>query len=89
MAETGRLTLSRAAPRLLQPVTALRIAIIVTVLASWEALAVSGLLYRDVVPSLVAIGTALNGTPSADICDLMAPTHAEPSSRTSTRRSMR
>ena len=39
--------------------TALRIAIIVTVLAAWEALAASGLLYRDVVPSLLAIGKAL------------------------------
>ena len=39
--------------------TRLRIAIIVAVLAFWEALAASGLLYRDVVPSLVAIGKAL------------------------------
>jgi NitT/TauT family transport system permease protein len=53
------MTLPRAAPRFLQPVTALRVAIIVAVLASWEALAASGLLYRDVVPSLVAIGKAL------------------------------
>jgi NitT/TauT family transport system permease protein len=53
------MTLPRAAPRFLQLVTALRIAIIVTVLACWEALAASGLLYRDVVPSLVAIGKAL------------------------------
>jgi NitT/TauT family transport system permease protein len=53
------MTLPRAAPRWVQPVTALRIAIIVTVLACWEALAASGLLYRDVVPSLVAIGKAL------------------------------
>src|SRR5262245_65035230 len=59
MAETSRMTLPRTAPRFLQPVTALRIAIIVTVLACWEALAASGLLYRDVVPSLVAIGKAL------------------------------
>ena len=42
-----------------QPVTALRLAIIVVVLAAWEALAASGLLYRDVVPSLGAIGRAL------------------------------
>jgi NitT/TauT family transport system permease protein len=42
-----------------QPVTALRLAIIVVVLAAWEALAASGLLYRDVVPSLIAIGKAL------------------------------
>jgi NitT/TauT family transport system permease protein len=53
------MTLPKAAPRWVQPVTALRIAIIVTVLASWEALAASGLLYRDVVPSLLAIGKAL------------------------------
>jgi ABC-type nitrate/sulfonate/bicarbonate transport system permease component len=42
-----------------QPVTALRLAIIVVVLVAWEALAASGLLYRDVVPSLIAIGKAL------------------------------
>ena len=53
------MTLPRAASRWMQPVTALRIAIIVTVLACWEALAASGLLYRDVVPSLFAIGKAL------------------------------
>jgi ABC-type nitrate/sulfonate/bicarbonate transport system permease component len=53
------MTLPRSAPRLWQPVTALRIAIIVTMLACWEALAASGLLYRDVVPSLLAIGKAL------------------------------
>jgi NitT/TauT family transport system permease protein len=61
MAETGRLTLPAEKPRGigLHPVTALRIVIIVTVLAAWEALAASGLLYRDVVPSLLAIGRAL------------------------------
>jgi NitT/TauT family transport system permease protein len=53
------MTLPTAASRGLRPVTALRIAIIVVVLASWEALSVSGLLYRDVVPSLLAIGKAL------------------------------
>jgi len=61
MAETGRLTLP-AGRRLglpFTPVTLLRIAIIVAVLVSWEALAASGLLYRDVVPSLVAISKAL------------------------------
>jgi NitT/TauT family transport system permease protein len=62
MAETGRLILASAPRRLpLNPVTALRIAIIVAVLGAWEALAVSGLLYRDVVPSLLAIGKALVG----------------------------
>src|SRR5436305_9106579 len=61
MAETDRLTLPTTPSRRigLHPVTALRIVIIVTVLAAWEALAASGLLYRDVVPSLLAIGRAL------------------------------
>jgi NitT/TauT family transport system permease protein len=61
MAETGRLTISAQSARRFAPgpVTALRIAIVVTVLAAWEALAASGLLYRDVVPSLAAIGRAL------------------------------
>jgi NitT/TauT family transport system permease protein len=64
MAEAGRLTLPARKPArpILDPVTALRIAIIVAVLAAWEALAASGLLYRDVVPSLAAIGTALYHT---------------------------
>src|SRR6516165_1480667 len=61
MAEAGRLIFP--APRSLRlrlrPVTALRIMIIVIVLAGWEALAASGLLYRDVVPSLLAIAKAL------------------------------
>jgi NitT/TauT family transport system permease protein len=43
----------------LGPVTALRIAIVVLVLSAWEVLAASGWLYRDVVPSLVAIAKAL------------------------------
>jgi len=37
----------------------LRVVIVVTVLACWQALSMSGLLFRDVVPSLVAIGRAL------------------------------
>jgi NitT/TauT family transport system permease protein len=61
MAETGRLTIATPPRPWLNPVTALRIGIIVTVLVGWEALAASGLLYRDVVPSLVAIGKALWG----------------------------
>jgi NitT/TauT family transport system permease protein len=60
MAEAGRLTLPRTRPHgLLQPVTMLRIAIIAAVLVCWEALADSGLLYQDVVPSLFAIAHAL------------------------------
>ncbi len=37
----------------------LRLAIVVTVLALWEALSASGLLFRDVVPSLVKIVAAI------------------------------
>ena len=37
----------------------LRVTIVVVVLGCWQALSVSGLLFRDVVPSLVAIGRAL------------------------------
>jgi ABC-type nitrate/sulfonate/bicarbonate transport system permease component len=59
MAEAGRLTSGAPAEPLLSPVTMLRIAIIVTVLAIWQLLAVSGWLYRDVVPSLPIIGVAL------------------------------
>jgi ABC-type nitrate/sulfonate/bicarbonate transport system permease component len=64
MAEAGRLTLPAHKPArmMLHPVTALRIVIIVAVLGGWEALAASGWLYRDVVPSLVAIGGALYHT---------------------------
>jgi NitT/TauT family transport system permease protein len=59
MAETGRLTAAMT-PRVWgDPVLQLRIAIILAVLVIWEAVAASGLLYRDVVPSLLAIGRAL------------------------------
>ena len=40
-------------------VALLRIAIVLTVLAVWQIVSVSGLLYRDVVPSLTAIASAL------------------------------
>ena len=39
--------------------TLLRVAIIAVVLVAWEAAAASGLLYRDVVPSLAAIARAV------------------------------
>jgi NitT/TauT family transport system permease protein len=59
MAATG--TVNEMPVRLVwfNPVTRLRVAIIVTVLAIWQLLAVSGWLYRDVVPSLTAIARAL------------------------------
>ena len=37
----------------------LRIGIVAAILVIWELVAASGLLYRDVVPSLLAIGKAL------------------------------
>jgi NitT/TauT family transport system permease protein len=42
-------------------VTVLRIVIVAVVLATWEAVSASGLLFRDVVPSLVAIGKSIGG----------------------------
>jgi ABC-type nitrate/sulfonate/bicarbonate transport system permease component len=61
MAAAGDLSTRIPAPGWVQthPVTALRVGIVVGILAIWEALARSGLLYRDVVPSLFAIGRAL------------------------------
>src|SRR5689334_12962422 len=60
MAQTGHLTTTpRPAAPWLSPVTVLRIAILVTVLVIWEAVAASGILLRDVVPSTVTIGKAL------------------------------
>ena len=61
MAETGRLTSAGTLAPLMSPVTLLRAAIILGALAVWEILAHSGWLYRDVVPSLLAIGRALFG----------------------------
>ena len=40
-------------------VLAVRVAIVLAVFAAWQALAMSGLLFRDVVPPLQAIGGAL------------------------------
>jgi NitT/TauT family transport system permease protein len=43
----------------IDPVWTLRLAIVVTLLVGWEALARSGLLFQDVVPSLLKIVAAL------------------------------
>jgi ABC-type nitrate/sulfonate/bicarbonate transport system permease component len=59
MAETGRLKPAPTLALRADPVLGLRIAIIIAVLVIWQAVAASGLLYRDVVPSLFAIGGAL------------------------------
>lgn len=55
MAATGTLKRSPTSG----DVRRVRIAIVMVVLVAWEALSRSGLLYRDVVPSLVAIVDAL------------------------------
>jgi ABC-type nitrate/sulfonate/bicarbonate transport system permease component len=49
----------RTARPLVRPVTLVRIALIVGLLVAWEAVSASGLLFRDVVPSLTAIGRAM------------------------------
>ena len=60
MAQTGHLIdAPRTAAPLLAPVTLVRVAIIAAVLVIWEAVAASGLLFRDVVPSLLVIARAL------------------------------
>jgi len=62
MAATGRLTAvptGWAGLPLKRRVMLLRIAIIIAIVAIWEAVAASGLLFRDVVPSLLTIGRAL------------------------------
>jgi NitT/TauT family transport system permease protein len=59
MAQTGQLTHAPVRLPGLSQVTLLRIAIVITVLVIWEVTARSGLLYRDVVPSLIVIGRAL------------------------------
>jgi ABC-type nitrate/sulfonate/bicarbonate transport system permease component len=59
MVAAGRVIRAPAAWPLASVVTGLRLAIIATILLTWEAVAASGLLFRDVVPSLLAIGAAL------------------------------
>jgi ABC-type nitrate/sulfonate/bicarbonate transport system permease component len=59
MAATGTVTPAMRASRDASAITAIRIVIIVSVLAAWQLLSMSGWLYRDVVPSLLAIGAAI------------------------------
>jgi ABC-type nitrate/sulfonate/bicarbonate transport system permease component len=56
---------SRSAGRGIDPVLMLRAAIVLITLVGWEVLARSGLLYRDVVPSIVRIAEALWGVIAA------------------------
>jgi len=65
MAETGRLKAAAIPAPLLDPVTLVRIAIVMGLLVVWELVSASGWLYRDVVPSLLAIGQALIKTLSS------------------------
>jgi NitT/TauT family transport system permease protein len=59
MAEIGRLSRALQAPPFAMPVALLRIAFVLAALVVWQLLAVSGLFYRDVIPSLEKIWTAL------------------------------
>ena len=59
MAATERLGTERMGAPAIGPVLALRIAIIAALLIGWEVLARSGLLFQDVVPSLIKIAAAL------------------------------
>jgi len=59
MAATVRMIPLRRPRPWAHPVVEVRLAIVAVVLVAWELTAASGLLYRDVVPSLVAIGAAL------------------------------
>jgi NitT/TauT family transport system permease protein len=60
MAQTGHLTGTPVAARpWLSPVTRLRIIILLVILVTWEAMAASGWLLREVVPSAVTVGRSL------------------------------
>jgi NitT/TauT family transport system permease protein len=59
MAEIGQVVSAPYSRPWLTSVAGLRAAIVLTVLLVWQAMAVSGLFYRDVVPSLTKIGAAL------------------------------
>jgi NitT/TauT family transport system permease protein len=60
MVTTGNLSAAPIAARpMVNPVTWLRIAILLSIVVIWEAVAASGLLFRDVVPSLAKIGLQL------------------------------
>jgi NitT/TauT family transport system permease protein len=59
MATAGNLTAPLAARTWLSQVTRLRIALLLAIVVIWESVAASGLLFRDVVPSLLTIGKQL------------------------------
>jgi NitT/TauT family transport system permease protein len=59
MAEAGRLVGAAGEPPVARLVLGLRVALVLALLVVWEGVAASGLLFRDVVPSLVTIGRAV------------------------------
>lgn len=66
MASTGDLTPPTATTAFRKPVSTgidatnmIRIGVVILIAVVWEALSRSGLLFRDVVPSLLAIGTSM------------------------------
>jgi NitT/TauT family transport system permease protein len=59
MAATLKLSPTAVAVSIAAPVFVVRVAILVGLLVLWELMAASGWFYRDVVPSLLAIGRAL------------------------------
>jgi NitT/TauT family transport system permease protein len=59
MAQTGHLTPAATREPWLSPVTRLRIIILVAIIGTWELVAASGLLLREVVPSIFTIGRSL------------------------------
>src|SRR5262245_45277355 len=59
MATAGPVSRAPEAPFLFGRVGCLRTVIILAAVGIWEATAASGLLFRDVVPSLLTIGRAL------------------------------
>jgi ABC-type nitrate/sulfonate/bicarbonate transport system permease component len=59
MAEAGRLVGTAAEPPIARLVLGLRVTLVLALLLVWEGVAASGLLFRDVVPSLVTIGRAV------------------------------
>jgi NitT/TauT family transport system permease protein len=61
MADIGRLSRARAVAPWLSAVSLVRVVIALAVLLSWQLLAVSGLYYGDVIPTLPVIGRALVG----------------------------
>ncbi|HTH35866.1 MAG TPA: ABC transporter permease [Xanthobacteraceae bacterium] len=59
MADIGRLSRLGAGKTSLGPVTLVRVVIVLVVLVIWQLMAVSGLFYGDVIPSLSIVGSAI------------------------------